>query len=258
MARVARGSRSGGRLQDRRRRSERVVVLVSVGDFWCARHLRTVFRRLVLPIVPFLASLCIARVGPAHANVTAYADTAALLGDGATECSAFGKTRELLRAEDLQDGRLDFETMSDVVVARRDSSARVVYLVVITGKLELLVQAETKTEVAFVANRQVWENEVAGRVRAVQVYHASNRRTGKDGGLVRVRHATRLSHVTGGFQRGKEKVVGVHHEGDVLGGVFSGDTGLDLQDLELNYGWRVDRSAIGGCLRWCQYGRRRW
>lgn len=143
--------------------------------------------------------------------------------------------------------------MSDVVVAGRDSSARVVYLVVVFNTFEFLVQAEAETEVAFMANGQVWEDEVAGRVRAIQVNHASDRCTGKDGGLVRVRHATRLGHVTGGFQSCEEKVVGVHHEGDVLGCVLSSDIGLDFQDSELDYGWRVDGSAIGGCLRWCQY-----
>jgi hypothetical protein len=146
--------------------------------------------------------------------------------------------------------------MCDVVVAGRDSPAWVVYLVVVLDTFELLVQAEAETEVAFMANGQVWEDEVAGRVRAVQVYHASDRCTGKDGGLVRVRHATRLGHVTRRFQGCEEKVVGVHHEGDVLDGVFSGDIGLDLQNSELDYGWRVDGSAIGGCLRCCQY--RKW
>jgi hypothetical protein len=179
-----------------------------------------------------------------------------LLGDSATERCAFSKTRELLRAEDLQDSRLDLQAMCDVVVAGRDSPAWVVYLVVVLDTFELLVQAEAETEVAFMANGQVWEDEVAGRVRAVQVYHASDRCTGKDGGLVRVRHATRLGHVTRRFQGCEEKVVGVHHEGDVLDGVFSGDIGLDLQNSELDYGWRVDGSAIGGCLRCCQY--RKW
>ena len=208
------------------------------------------FCRLVLILVPFLSRLRIARNGfGSHANITTYADTAALLGDGSTERSAFGKTGEFLRTEDLQDSRLDFQTVGDVVVAGRDGSAWIVHLVVVTSKFEFLVQAEAKTEVAFMANGQVWEDEVTGRVRAVQVYHASDRCTGKDGGLVRVGHATGLGHVTRGFQSSKKEVVGVHHECDVLDGVFSGDIGLDLQNLELNYWWRVDRSAIGGCLR---------
>lgn len=222
------------------------------GDIRCPRHLGAVFGRLVLVLVPFLASLCVA-LGPAGANITAYTHTATLLGDSATERSAFGQTGELLRAVDLQDGRLDFQTVGDVVVAGRDGPAWVVYLVVVPSKFEFLVKAEAKTEVALVADGQVWEDEVAGRVRAVQVYHASNRCAGKDGGLVRVRHAARLGHMTRGFQSSKEKVVGVHHEGDILEGVFSGDIGLGFEDSELDYGWRVDWSAIGGCLGWCQY-----
>jgi hypothetical protein len=222
---------------------------VGVRGIWCPRHLRAMFRSFGLVPVPFLATFSIARVGLAHADITAYAYTAALLGNSATERSAFGKTGELLRAEDLQDGRLDFQAMGDVVVTGRDSSAWVVYLVVVPGKFEFLVQAEAETEVAFMANGQVWEDEVAGRVRAVQVYHASDRCTGKDGGLVRVGHATRLGHMTRGFESSEEKVVGVHHEGDVLDGVVSTDVGLDFQNPELDYGWRVDWSAVCRCLR---------
>jgi hypothetical protein len=122
---------------------------------------------------------------------------------------------------------------------------------VVADKFEFLVQAEAKTEVAFMANGQVGEDEVAGRVRAVQVYHASDRCTGKDGGLVRVRHATRLGHMTRGFESSEEEVVGVHHEGDVLDGVITIGTGLDFQNPELNYRWRVDGSAIRGGLRCC-------
>jgi hypothetical protein len=57
--------------------------------------------------------------------------------------------------------------------------------------------------------------------------------------------------VTCGLQSGEEKVVGVHHEGDVLHGIFSSGIGLGFQNLELDYRWRVDGSAIGGCLRRC-------
>jgi hypothetical protein len=89
---------------------------VGVRDIWCPRHLFALRLCLVLIVVPFLARLPIARVGLTHADITAYAYTAALLGNSAAERGAFGKTRELLRAEDLQDGRLDLQTMSDVVV----------------------------------------------------------------------------------------------------------------------------------------------
>jgi hypothetical protein len=89
---------------------------VGVRDIWCPRHLFALRLCLVLIVVPFLARLPIARVGLAHADITAYAYTAALLGNSAAERGAFGKTGELLRAEDLQDGRLDLQTMSDVVV----------------------------------------------------------------------------------------------------------------------------------------------
>jgi hypothetical protein len=93
-------------------------MLVCVRDIWCPRHLQAMCLRLILVVVPFLSSLSITRVGPAHANITAYAYTAALLGNSAAERSALGQTRELLCAKDLQDGRPDFQTVSYMVVAR--------------------------------------------------------------------------------------------------------------------------------------------
>lgn len=74
-----------------------VVVRRRVGS---TCRLRALVGRRLFVIVPFLASLRVPRI-PAHPNVAANADTATLLSDSAAEGSAFGKTRELLRAEDL-------------------------------------------------------------------------------------------------------------------------------------------------------------
>jgi hypothetical protein len=115
--------------------------------------------------------------------------------------------------------------------------------------LELLIQAETKAELAFVTNRQVREDKVAGWVRTVQVDHASNRCTGENSGLVRVGHATRLSQVPGRFQCGEEEVVRVHHEGDVFSDFLTIGTRLEFQYLELHNWWWINRPAIGGCLK---------
>jgi hypothetical protein len=100
-----------------------------------------------------------------------------------------------------------------------------------------------------VTNRQIRENKVAGWVRTVQVNHASNRCTGKNSGLIRVGHATRLSQMPGRLQCGEEEVVRVHHEGDIFGNFLAIGTGLEFQHLELDNWWWVDRPAIGGCLR---------
>lgn len=94
---------------------------------------------------------------------------------------------------------------------------------------------------AFVPHGKVGEDEVASRLWAFQVNHTSNRGAGKNGRLVLVGHATSLGDVARGFQSREQEVVGVHGEGDVLGDVVR----LELQDLQLDDWWRVNRSAIG-------------
>jgi hypothetical protein len=116
MASVAGGPRSSCRLHDRRRCSKWVIRVV-VG--WCirsTRHLCALVCCRIFILVPVLASLGIAR-GPAHPDIATYAYTTALLGNNATERGTFGQTRELLRAEDLQDFGFDFEAVGDVSVA---------------------------------------------------------------------------------------------------------------------------------------------
>lgn len=111
------------------------------------------------------------------------------------------------------------------------------------GALEFLVQAEAKAIVTFVPDGQIREYEVASWVWALEVDHSRNRSTGEDGHFVRVSHATGLGQMPRVFQGREEEVVGVHHEGNVLDHVV----GLDLEDLELHYRWRVHRSAVGRC-----------
>jgi len=79
-------------------------------------HLRTLIGCRIFVIVPFLASLGIPWTS-AHPDIAANADTAALLGDGATQGSALGQTRELLRTEDLQNLGLHLEAVCDVGLA---------------------------------------------------------------------------------------------------------------------------------------------
>ena len=94
-------------------------------------------------------------------------------------------------------------------------------------------------------DRQVREDEVASSFRAVQVDHASNRCAGKNCGLVWVRHATRLCQVSCRLQGGEKEIVGVHHKGDIFGELLAIRTILELEHLELDNWWRVNRPAIG-------------
>lgn len=248
MASVAGRSRSSRRLHNRGRCSEWVVRVVVR---WCVGstcHLRALIRCRVFVLIPILASLGIARIS-AHPDIATYAYATALFSDGAAEGSAFCEARELLRAVHLQDFRLDLETVSDVGVARRGGPTRVFHLVMVLCALELLVQAETQTEVTLVSNGQVREDKVPGWVRTIQIDHASNRCTGKNSGLVWVGHATRLCQVPGRFQCGEKEVVGVHHESDVFRDFLAAGARLEFQHLELDNWWRINRSAIGRSLR---------
>jgi hypothetical protein len=76
----------------------RIVVVRRCVRSTC--RLRALVGGRLFVVVPFLASFGIPRA-PAHPNIAANADTATLLSDSATQGSAFGQTRELLRAEDL-------------------------------------------------------------------------------------------------------------------------------------------------------------
>jgi hypothetical protein len=117
---------------------------------------------------------------------------------------------------------------------------------VIFCALELLVEAETQAELTLMSDRQVREDEVASSLRAVQVDHASNRSTGKDCGLVWVWHATRLCQVPGWLQSGEKEIICVHQKGDVFGDVLTICASLELEHLELDNWWRINRPAIGG------------
>lgn len=112
--------------------------------------------------------------------------------------------------------------------------------------LELLVKAETQAELTLMSDRQVREDEVASSFGTVQVNHASNRSTSKNCGLVWVWHATRLCQVPGWLQSGEKEVVGVHHKSDVFGDLLTICARFELQHLELDNWWRVNRPTIGG------------
>ena len=142
-------------------------------------------------IVPFFASLRIPWA-PAHPNIAANTDTATLLSYSATQGSAFGQTRELLRAEYLQDCGLHLETVCDVSVTWQRGTTRIFRLVVVFCALELFVEAKAQAELTFMSDRQVREDEVASSLRTVQVDHAGHRCACKNCGLVWVWHATGL------------------------------------------------------------------
>lgn len=103
------------RLHGRRRGSKRRsgVVHRCVRSTCC---LCTLFRGLFLVLIP-LPPAGFRRLS-AHPHIAANANTAALLGDRTAEGGAFSETGESLGAEDLEDLRLDFQSVSDMGIGR--------------------------------------------------------------------------------------------------------------------------------------------
>lgn len=116
---------------------------------------------------------------------------------------------------------------------------RIIHLVIVLGQLEFLVQAEAQTILALVPHRKIRENEVAGWLGAIQVNHSGDGSSGQYGRCSALLWHAPLGNVTGIFQRGKQKIISVHVEGNVLGLVA-----LALQDTELYNGRRVYRTAV--------------
>lgn len=118
MASIAGRSRSSCRLQNRWWCSKWVIGIVVR---WCVGDtggLCALIGSRVFVLIPILASLGIARCGPAHPDIATNAYTTALLGDSPAKCSAFGQTGELLRTVHYQDFGLDLEAVGDVSLAR--------------------------------------------------------------------------------------------------------------------------------------------
>jgi hypothetical protein len=142
VASVACRTRSGCGFHDGRRCAKDVVCIVVWRCVGCTCDLRALVGSRLFIVIPFLASFGIPWA-PAHPDVATNADTTALLSDSAAEGSAFGQTRELLRAVDLQDFRLHLQAVCDVSLAWQRCTTGVFHLVVVFCALELLVKAET-------------------------------------------------------------------------------------------------------------------
>jgi len=125
-------------------------------------------------------------------------------------------------------------------ILRRCSPCTAVSAVIKLHILRLFVETEAEPVFALVPNGEVWEDEVACRFWAVQVYHASDRGTGKHGELLFVLCNPTMRHGPSWFQRRKQEVVGVHAEGNIGLGVFA------IEDLELYDWWRIHRASISG------------
>lgn len=93
------------------------------------------------------------------------------------------------------------------------------------------------------AHREVGEEEVASRVWPVEIDQARYRSAGQDSRTAGFLWHSSLGDRARLLKCRKQKVVGVHGEGDV--GL---STALALIDLELYDGRRVDRTTVRRCL----------
>lgn len=229
------GHRAGPVVCVKRRIRRRHTGLLSI-DVWSGSAPGAIVTTLFVEFVPVFVGLVLATP---HTNIASNADAATLLGDHATQSSALRQSRELLRGEDYEGGRLDLQTVGDVsvdaalVVGIRRTILRVHVLLV----LQLLVQSEAQAVLSLVTDGQIREDEVTSRAWAVQIGHTSDGGAGEDGEAGRGgRSAAAGGNGSGILQGGEQEEVGVVAEGDVL---------LTLEDLELDNRRRVDRTAVG-------------
>lgn len=136
--------------------------------------------------------------------------------------------------------RLHFQAVDHTWVGGRVRFGRVLRLVLVGGLFDLLVETEAQSVLALMPDGQIREDEVAGGLGPVQVDHAGNGSSSQHGrGTPLLGHAT-VGNLTGLFQSGEQKVVGIHIEGDV---VPFGTVAFEY--LKLNNGRRIYRAAVG-------------
>lgn len=190
----------------------------------------------ILLLASVVAAAALAVALP-HTNVTANANSASLVSNCLAERSTLHESGELLGTEDVEGLRLDLHSPVDSGGEVRLNGLHVEIL----GLLGRLVQAEGKTEVTFVADRQVGKDEVSSLSWSVEVGHARCRDTSQDGGIVgsSILDAA-VSHGASLLQTGIEEEIGVVVEGNVLA-LLDGGT---LNDTKFNNRRRVNRSSV--------------
>jgi hypothetical protein len=105
-----------------------------------------------------------------------------------------------------------------------------------------LVQVEAQLVSAFMTNRQVWEDEVAGFVWSIKVSHTGDRHASEYWNLRWSWMNTAMCHGSYRFQGCKQEKVGVVGKGNIIVSFLS------FHNAQLDDWWRIDRSSIrGGC-----------
>ena len=176
------------------------------------------FLILVITFSRFLVPAC------AHTNITSDAHPAALFGDDSADEGTFCESRELLSAVDGEWLGAHFETKVNMGLWSHRSSHGFVGsssgccrgCIFILGLFDLLVQVEVESVLALMSNGQIRKDEVAGGIRTVEIGHASDRHTSKDGHWLRSRMYPGLIDGTGGFEGSEEEEVGIVCVGNIL------------------------------------------
>lgn len=183
-----------------------------------------------------------------HANITSDTDSTTLLSDQSTQRGTFRKTRKLFGTEDGECRCLDLQAEVHVflwtfVLSSQGIGARKrCIFILIFGILWLFIKTEIQPIQALMANRQVWEDEIATGRRSIQVGNASNWNTGQDRAGRWLALDSSVRHRTGPFEGGKQKEVGVVGEGDFC--LLHVIVGVRFVDVHFDNGRRVDRTTV--------------
>jgi hypothetical protein len=184
-----------------------------------------------------------------HTYIASDTHTAALLRNSTAEGRALGQAWELLGAKDGEVERLDFHpevkgTASGVGKARGDDVGIRGIGIFVLILLCLLVEVECQPVTAFVAHRQVREEEVASLIGPVKVSHARDRHTRQNRRLVGSgRLDAAMGHDPSMFKRRKQEEIGIVQERDVL--LLGFLPRIALEDPELDHGRWINRTTIG-------------
>lgn len=110
----------------------------------------------------------------------------------------------------------------------------------------LLIQVKAQAVFSFMANRKIWEYEVASLRGTIQVCHSGNRHASQDGNWrCSSMLNTTSSNWTSSFQRRKEEEVGLIRKGYVL----CRFTIPSIVDSQFDNRWWINRSSIRRCFQ---------
>jgi hypothetical protein len=194
-------------------------------------------------------------VGPlSHPYITTNSNTATLLSTYAAEMSTLCQAWKLLGTEYNKGLRLQLHSPIEGgfwILRRVHGNLRFavqsrLLISIFLWLVGLFIKVEAQTIGTFMTNSKVLENKVACFRWSIQVRHPRDGHTGQHWVLGRSRRRdTTISNGTSLFQSCEKEEVRIVCERDIV----LASIRVDLEDLEFDNGWRINRSSVGRCYK---------